>query len=389
MRRPTAARTSLLAATAAALVAVPLAGTASPGGTLDVALRAIRLPRSGDGMQARYNAGRRLEDALYAQRAGCSAQLSLARELVRWAEGYDRASRSIEAVGRRQALNAVNRLTRSCASSRLAPRRPRLPHLPPLRKAAPPRTTDPGLDARLEALGRAFPGFAAIWTHNLVRGTSAGWNTDARFPAASTVKLGLLLAVLQRLRHPERSPLDYELRAMTAWSSNLAANLLVDRFGAAAAQSALRRAGAYRSTFPQGYRVGTALADVQAQPPLVSGRVTTARDLGRILYVLHGCALGNIPSLRATGLDRARCGYALRLLLASEPRGNNVGLVRPFLRAGTPVAQKNGWLHDARHTAAIVYAAGGPRIVVVLTYAPNLRLSTARELGRNVLAAVR
>jgi hypothetical protein len=268
-------------------------------------------------------------------------------------------------------------------------RRPRLPRLPPLRKAAPPRTTDLAVDARLEALGRSFPGYAAIWTHDLIRGTSAGWNTDARFPAASTVKLGLLLAVLQRLRHPERSPLDYELRAMSAWSSNLATNLLVERFGAAAAQSALRRAGAYRSTFPGGYRVGTALSDVRAQPPLVSGRVTTAHDLGRVLYVLHGCALGNVPALRATGLDRGRCGYALQLLLASEPRGNNVGLVRPFVRAGTPVVQKNGWLHDARHTAAIVYTAEGPRIIVVLTYAPNLRLSTARLLGRNVVAALR
>jgi beta-lactamase class A len=435
VRRSTAARTSLLVLAAAALIAVPalsardeasrypsgvrhersrpatespaqvlktgvvvghvhghgsdMAGWSPYGGTLEVALEAIRLARSADGMQGRYNAGRRLEDALYARGEGCSVRLSLARGLVRWAEGYDQALQALESAGRRQALAAASRVQRPCAASRLAVHRPRLPRLPPLRRAAPPRTTDLVVDRKLEALGRSFPGFAAIWEHDAVRGTSAGWNTDARFPAASTVKLGLLLAVLQRLRHPERSPLDYELRAMTAWSSNLAANLLVDRFGAAAAQSALRRAGAYRSTFPQGYRVGTALSDVQAQPPLVSGRVTTAADLGRILYVLHGCALGNVPALRATGLDRARCGYALQLLLASEPRGNNVGLVRPFVPEGTPVAQKNGWLHDARHTAAIVYGRRGPRIVVVLTYTPNLRLSIARELGRKVLAALR
>jgi beta-lactamase class A len=175
---------------------------------------------------------------------------------------------------------------------------------------------------------------------------------------------------------------------MTGWSSNLATNLLSRRFGVSAAQSALRRAGASRSTFPQGYRVGTARADVQEQPPLVSGRVTTARDLGRILYVLHGCALENVPALRATGLDRHRCAYALRLLLTSQLRGNNVGLVRPFVARRTPVAQKNGWLHDARHTAAIVYFNEGPKIVVVLTYAPNLRLATARDLGRRVMAAL-
>jgi beta-lactamase class A len=255
-----------------------------------------------------------------------------------------------------------------------------------LLRAAPPRTTDSALDSRLDGLGRAFSGYAAVWVHDLVRGTSAGWNTDARFPAASTVKLGVLLAALQRLRSPERSALDYELRAMIGWSSNLATNLLFERLGVSAVQAALRRAGAHRSTFPQGYRVGTARADVQDQPPLVSGRVTTARDLGRILYVLHGCALGNVPALRATGLDSARCGYALRLLLASELRGNNVGLVRPFVSRKTPIAQKNGWLHDARHTAALVYGPGGPKIVVVLTYAPGLKLSTARQLGRKVMA---
>ena len=38
------------------------------------------------------------------------------------------------------------------------------------------------------------------------------------------------------------------------------------------------------------------------------------------------------------------------------------------LAPGTPVAQKNGWLRAARHGAALVYDAAGPRVVVVLTY---------------------
>jgi beta-lactamase class A len=376
VRRPTRARTS---AVALLFAAVPAADA------LSGARAALSLPRTAEGMQARYDAGRRLEDALYARRTGCVAQLALAAGLVKWAEGYDRPFRSLEAAGRSEAMNAASA---PCVRRRLARQAPPLPHLPPLIRAAPPRSTEPALDARVERLGRSFPGYASIWVHDLVGGTTAGWNTDARFPAASTVKLGVLIAALRRLRHPERSPLDYDLRAMTGWSSNLATNLLVRRFGASSAQAALRRAGATRSTFPQGYRVGTARADVQDQPPLVSGRVTTARDLGRILYVLHGCALGNVPALRATGLDRARCGYALRLLLNSEPRGNNIGLVRPFVSSRTLVAQKNGWLHDARHTAAIVYGSGAPKIVVVLTYAPNLELATARALGRGVMSAL-
>ena len=383
MRRATAARTSL-ALLVVALAATPLASAADP---LTAARAAVSLPRSADGMQARYNAGRALENALLARRRGCRLQISLAHGLVRWAEGYDRPFGRLEGAGRAQSLAALRGLSRPCPAVTLAARRPPLRALPPLVRAVPPRTTEPALDSRLDALGDAFSGYAAIWVHDLVRGTSAGWNADARFPAASTVKLGVLLATLQRLRFPERSSVEYELRALTGWSSNLATNLLVARFGASAAQAALRRAGARRSTFPQGYRVGTARADVQEQPPLVSGRVTTARDLGRILYVLHGCALGEPSALRATGLDSPRCTYALRLLLASELRGNNVGLLRPFVSPHIPIAQKNGWLHDARHTAAIVYAPGGPKIVVVLTYAPGLALETARRLGRRVTAA--
>jgi beta-lactamase class A len=341
-------------------------------------------------MQARYDVGRRLEIALYAARRGCRTELALARGLVRWAEGYDRPSRTLEISGRRLALRALGELSNRCASGDLVlPRLRRLPRVPPLVRAAAPRARVAQLDARFADLGRRFPGYAAIWVHDPLNGTYAGWNTDARFPAASAVKLGVLLAALQRLRRPERSSLDHELRTMIGWSSNLATNLLVERFGAGAAQEALRRAGAYRSTFPGGYRVGTALADVQEQPPLVSSRVTTARDLGRILYVLHGCAFGNAAATRATGLNPGKCGYALRLLLSSEPRGDNVGLLRPFLTRATPVAQKNGWLHDARLTAAIVYFPTGPKIVTVLTYAPGLALSTAQKLGRNVLAALR
>jgi hypothetical protein len=375
----------------------PAPALASFDRALAAARGALSLPRTSEGMQARYDAGRTLEDEVYARRRGCAGSLGqaliLGRGLVRWAEGYDRLRRSLESAGRHQSLLAAPRVRDRCRPVddvvRLSRRSFPLPQLPPLVRAAPVRSTDTALAAHLRALGRAFPGYAAIWTHDLRTGRVAGWNSDARFPAASTVKLGVLLATLARLRHPERSPLDYDLRAMASWSSNLAANRLVERFGAGAAQDALRRAGAWRSTYPQGYRVGTARADVVRQPPLVSGRVTTARDLGRLLYVLHAGALGNRPALRATGLDVARSRYAIRLLLASELGGANVGLVRPFVAARTPVAQKNGWLHDARHTAAIVYAPSGPRIVVVLTYAPSLRLATALRLSRSVMTAVK
>jgi hypothetical protein len=49
------------------------------------------------------------------------------------------------------------------------------------------------------------------------------------------------------------------------------------------------------------------------------------------------------------------------------------------------MAQKNGWLLDARHTAALLYAADGARIVVLLTYKPGETRAQAALLGRRLL----
>jgi beta-lactamase class A len=248
--------------------------------------------------------------------------------------------------------------------------------------------TDPAIARRLATLGSSFRGYAGFWVHDLRSGRTAGWNADSRFPAASTVKLAVLVEALRRFHG---SPvLTYDLRALARWSSNLAANRLLRKIGGpGAAEAALRRLGARSSTYPGDYRVGTSVrADAPRQPPSVSARVTTARDLGRILWVLHAAAVGNRYAQRVSGLDRELARLAVGLLLDSEARGNNVGL-RPMLPLTTLIAQKNGWTSEVRHTAAIVYGPRGPTIVVVLAYRPGLGRSESLALRRRVLAVVR
>ncbi len=247
-------------------------------------------------------------------------------------------------------------------------------------------TTDTGLQGELREVGAAFPGWAAIYTHDLRSGRAAGWNADALFPAASTVKLGVLAAVLQRWG-PHR--LESDLRAMTDWSSNLAANRLLrlvgdgsESLGVQRVEATLARLGATSSRYPGSYRIGTS---VDEQPPLATGRVTTARDLGRALYAIAAAAAGDRTAARRTGLDEETARYALGLLLESERSGVNAGLVAGGLPPGTPIAQKNGWITDVRDTAAIVYGPGGPRIVVVLAYRPGLTTEAAAALGRDVV----
>jgi hypothetical protein len=249
--------------------------------------------------------------------------------------------------------------------------------------AAAPRRESARLDERLARNARTFPGISAVWYQDLRTGVSASWNADAVFPAASTVKLGLLVAGLDRFG--VRSPVSYDLEAMATWSSNLAANRVLAKVGGpAAAQAPLARVGATHSTFTGAYRVGTALGGATEQPPWVSSRVTTARDLATILFTLHAGVLGRPRALARLHLSRREARLALGLLLSSEPRGSNVGLLRPAL-GDTPAAQKQGWLSVARHTAAIVYGRRGPKLLVVLTYAPDLTLPTAQAYGRSLV----
>ena len=259
-------------------------------------------------------------------------------------------------------------------------------------RGRPPAAPDARLARRLATVGASFGAYAGLYVHQVRTGRTAGWNDRARFPAASTVKLGLLVAVLRRFGPGRR--VRYDLEAMAGWSSNLAANRLLgalgegsDARGARRVEAALRRMGANASTYPGGYRVGTAVAVQQQEPPLVSGRVTTARDLGRVLWLVHAAAIGRTDGRRATGLGRDRARLALGMLLRWERRGPNSGLVAPWLPRGRPVAQKSGWIRDARHTAALVYGADGPTIVVVLAYRPGISGATARGLGRQAAVA--
>ena len=263
------------------------------------------------------------------------------------------------------------------------------------------RAPDGHLSSRFAALASRFSGYAAVWVHDLDTGRTAGWNSDAPFPAASTVKLGVLVAALRRYGpRPERSSAWPLIRDLATWSSNDANNRLLvllggsEAGGSRIAQETLHRMGATASTFTGNYRLGTSrgtrpLGDAPRPLPILTFRRTTAHDLGRILYELHAASAGNGLALRRTGLSRHEARVGLGLLLSSTSTGQNLGLVRPWVGRTIPLAQKQGWTTKIRHTAAIAYGPAGPRIIVVLTYSPNLDPGESAALGRRVVSLVK
>ena len=217
--------------------------------------------------------------------------------------------------------------------------------------------------------------------HELSTGRYAGFRAETRFAAASTVKLGALVAGLRATQRPERSAWWYDARQIGFWSSNLAANRIAARVGYGAIGAALRGLGMTSSTYPGPYRATTALT-----PPGPHTRVTTARDLGRALFRLHAGAHGSAQALGQVGLTRGQAIAGLRILASAQPVADNAGLLRPWLRGAT-VVEKNGWLSDLRTTAAIVHRGGRATIVVVELYRPGVTHVEAKRLGRDVLEA--
>ena len=321
-----------------------------------------RYANTPDGAQARYEAGRNLVEAVLAAGPVSAGRRALRADLL--ARGWAQVARA-EVLDRDAGFRSAAPLAPlPDASVRVGPRRP-----------------DATLARRLAVAAARFDGAAGIWVHDLGTGRYAGVEADTRFAAASTVKLGALVAALRASPRPERSAWWYDARQIGFWSSNLAANRVSARLGYGLVGDALRRLGMTSSTYPGPYRATTAYP-----PPGPHTRVTTARDLGRALYRVHAGAYGSARALAQVGLTRRQAIAGLRILASAQPVGDNAGLLRPWLRGAT-VAEKNGWLSDTRTTASIVYRGGRATIVVVEVYRPGVTYAEAKRVGREVLEA--
>lgn len=241
----------------------------------------------------------------------------------------------------------------------------------------------------IEELAARHNALISVWMGSLDGRIGLSRHADVVHPAASTMKLPLLVA-LYRAHDEGRLDLDTEVRvravlpsvvegatyettqdydnddepwsrlggtASLRWlgrraivrSSNLATNLLIDAVGIAAVNAVYDNAGASASRLRRG---------IQDEPAGLLGlsNTATAADLAAVLL---GVARGQLASTSA-------CGEVESVLAACQ----HDDALAAGLPAGTYLAHKTGWIADVCHDVGIVRPRdASPFVLAVLTSA--------------------
>jgi len=254
---------------------------------------------------------------------------------------------------------------------------------------------DPSLASTVRSLVRRHGGTSAVYVQNLRTGRGAAWNAQARFPAASTLKLAIAVTVLRALdgKPADETRFDRLLNHMLIRSDNASANELeVWLAGSTAAGServnaTMRALGLTDSLMYGGYETPRTPAAgapipirVESQPAFGVGKYTTAWDLARLTRAVYLAAAGRGPLLRL-GVSGSEARYLLWLLVqVSDGRK-----LDRFIGFDGVVMHKAGWLANARHDNGVIAFRGGAYVASVLTW----KTRAADELaGRVSFAAL-
>ena len=273
-----------------------------------------------------------------------------------------------------------------------------VPHVRGLPAAGAPRLSlprrHPQLDRGVRSLTRAFGGVSGVYVQDLASGYGAAWNAAARFPAASTLKLAIAVAVL---RWHDGVPaagarVEVLLRRMLVLSENEAANELEAWLGGSSrVEETLRALELHDSLMYGGYEIeprrpATAREPipirVEQRPSFPPGKYTSAWDLARLARAIYVGAAGKGP-LPGLGVTASESRHLLWLLAHVQDRAK----LGRYLEASASVLHKAGWLATVRHDAGVIVWPGGAFVAAVLTWSPRGVGTSSDVLAGNVTRA--
>lgn len=248
----------------------------------------------------------------------------------------------------------------------------------------------------LEDLGRAidsylmsFPGFAAVAVHDLQSGQETLVDADVSFSGMSTLKIGLVSALMQQLPNGIAAD-DEESDLVGQWmdyalgeSNNHAANQLLAHLGGGSVDvgaqrfTAFMRSLGFENTYMQsGYDAQVQLAEIPTPGntrddwdtnPDHNLQTTTA-EMARMLAAIYECTQGRGRLLEVYPDDFTpqECETLLfymshdefqELIWAGLPRPNSAWIVH-----------KHGFAYESHSDVALVWGPAGPYVLSIFLY---------------------
>lgn len=255
-------------------------------------------------------------------------------------------------------------------------------------QASPPPTID-ALARTLDNYTADFPGFAALYIHDLTTDEEVNVDADIAFSGMSTLKIGIVAAVMQKLDGGIRAN-DPVSRDVGLWidyalgeSNNHAANQLLSWLGDGNVRTGTQRftefmhsLGFVNTYMQSGYDVDVQLPqiptaanqrddwDTNPDPNLQS----TPAEMGRLLSAVYECSQGQGIIIEKYGetITPAECETILFYMSHDQ--------FQEMLWGGLPdipnawIVHKHGFAYESHSDVALIWGPTGPYVVSFFVY---------------------
>ncbi len=253
----------------------------------------------------------------------------------------------------------------------------------------PPTPSMADLERILNNQTLQFPGFAAIYVHDLTHGDEASVDSDVSFSGMSTLKIGIAAAIMAKLENgvQKDDPVSYEVGQWLDYalgeSNNYAANLLLRWLGEGSVDAGTRaftefmRSLGFESTYMQsGYDFEQQLAEIptpgnqqtawETDPD--SNLQSTPREMGRILSAIYECTQnkGVLIERYPEQITPDECWQILFYMTHDQ--------FREMVWGGLPdlhkqwIVHKHGFAFESHSDVALVWGPNGPYVISIFLF---------------------
>ncbi len=250
----------------------------------------------------------------------------------------------------------------------------------------------PSMDDLARALNTntmQFPGFAAIYAHDLVLDDEAAVDADVSFSGMSTLKIGIAAAVMRKLANgvaaddPAAQEIGLLLDYALGESNNFAANQLLGFLGDGDTTAGTRvftefmRSLGFTSTYMQsGYDFQTQLPQIatpgnsqdewETDPD--TNLQSTPREMGRILSAIYACTQGEGVLIEnyAGEITPDECWQILFYMTHDQ--------FREMVWGGLPtpdeqwIVHKHGFAYESHSDVALIWGPTGPYVMSIFLF---------------------